>query len=77
MFALLSHKAFNIEHGLVTFFWGETIDIERLSTLQSVEFLDTMFSVSARIQKLDLSQTETIILSCIALFFTGMYLGIS
>ncbi|KAK2173517.1 hypothetical protein NP493_870g02075 [Ridgeia piscesae] len=66
----MSHNAFNHQHGLFTFFWGETMDVEKLSTLHSMEFIEALLTVSAHIQKLELSQTETIILSCIPLFFT-------
>ncbi|KAI0228748.1 hypothetical protein LSAT2_020805 [Lamellibrachia satsuma] len=69
MFIIMSHKAFNYEHGLVTFFWGKTMDIQKLSTLHSEDFLHALFTVTSRIQKLKLCQTETVILSCISVFF--------
>ena len=76
MFAIMVHKNFNLKRRLVTFFWGETMDFERFSTLHSAELVEAVFSMSSHIQKLELCKTEMIILSCIPLFFTGKYPGI-
>ena len=76
MFAIMVHKNFNLKRRLVTFFWGETMDFDRFSTLHSTELVEAVFSMSSHIQKLELCKTEMIILSCIPLFFTGKYPGI-
>ena len=73
MHIILSHKAFNHERRLVTFAWGDTLDFDSLSKMHSGDLMEAVFAVSWRIQKLDLGRTETVLLSCIALFFAGMY----
>ena len=73
MFSILAHKTYNHERRLITFFWGETIDADKLFTLHTTSVVKAMISLSSRIQKLNLCQAETIILSCIAVFFPGTY----
>ena len=73
MFSILAHKTYNHERRLITFFWGETIDADKFSTLHTTAVVEAIISLSSRIQKLNLCQVETVVLSCIAVFFPGTY----
>ena len=70
---ILGHNNVNCKHRRFSLFWGEIIGADTFDMMHSEELVEAMLALSMRFQKLDLSQTETIILSCVALFFPGTY----
>lgn len=70
MWPILYHKGFNHEHGIVTLFWGDTVDKEIMCAVHGQENMEAVFAFTSCIKKLDLTDTETIILATLSIFFT-------
>ena len=66
------HQCFNTEHRLFTPLVGPSMDMDDLLMLhESQEYLDTLFSVIGRLQRINLDIEETVLFGALEMLFTG------
>ena len=75
MWSIQSHKVFNIEHHLFTPLTAPTMDAATFGLLhENPYFLDKMFMLMSRLNRMELSEEETCLFMALQLLYTGAVL---
>lgn len=67
----LCHSAFNTLHRLYCNQSGRIVGFDEMTKLNSKEFVEAIFSIQSRIQKLMLTQEEICLVGSLAIMLTG------
>ena len=61
---ICTHRLFNVEHSLYTEQSGRIVSMDEMKKVNNCAFVDAMFDIEGRIQKLNLSREETLHFRC-------------
>ena len=70
---ICTHRLFNVEHSLYTEQSGRIVSMDEMKKVNNCAFVDAMFDIEGRIQKLNLSREETCIFAALCVMCTGSF----
>ena len=75
MLFIAGHRAYNVEHRVVTIPNGTTYNQDDILKFYEKDLTDGLFRLAGRLQEMKLTKEETVVLKAVPLFFTGNYSG--